>query len=74
MYGYEAVAGMQFDAGLMATTDFDLLWDTRACLKLAALRDDVAEAGVLAIFRKVDRSFEPLVKEDSSQQQSRFFC
>ncbi len=44
----------------MATTDFDLLWDTRACLKLAALSDDVAEAGVLAIFRKVDRSFEPL--------------
>ena len=44
----------------MATTDFDLLWDTRARLKLAALSDDVAEAGVLAIFRKVDRSFEPL--------------
>ena len=51
---------MQFDAGLMATTDFDLLWDARGCLKLAALRDDVAQAGVLAIFRKVDRSFEPL--------------
>ena len=44
----------------MATTDFDLLWDARGCLKLAALRDDVAQAGVLAIFRKVDRSFEPL--------------
>jgi len=44
----------------MATTDFDLLWDTRARLKLAALSDDVAEAGVPAIFRKVDRSFEPL--------------
>ena len=60
MYGYEAVAGMQFDAGLMATTDFDLLWDARGCLKLAALRDDVAQAGVLAIFRKLGRSFEPL--------------
>ena len=44
----------------MATTDFDLLWDTRARLKLAALSDDVAEAGVLAIFRKVDRSFEQM--------------
>jgi len=60
MYGYEAVAGVHFDAGLMATTDFDLLWDARARLKLAALGDDVAEAGVLAILRKVDRSFEPL--------------
>ena len=44
----------------MATTDFDLLWDTRARLKLAALSDDVAEAGVLAIFRKVDCSFEQM--------------
>jgi len=60
MYGYEAVAGVQFDAGLMATTDVDLLWDARARLKLGALDGDVAETGVLAILRKVDRSFEPV--------------
>lgn len=60
MYGYEAAAGVQFDAGLMATTDVDLLWDARARLKLGALDSDVAEAGVLAILRKVDRSFEPV--------------
>lgn len=60
MYGYEAIAGVQFDAGLMATTDVDFLWDARSTLKLAFLDDAVAEAGVLAILQKVDRSFEPV--------------
>ena len=64
MYGYESVAGVLFDAGLMATTDVDFLWDARASLKLALLDDEVADAGVLAILRKVDRSFEPVRKSD----------
>lgn len=59
LYGYESVAGVMFDAGLMATTDVDLLWDARTSLKLALIDDEVAEAGVLAILRKVDHSFEP---------------
>jgi hypothetical protein len=63
LYGYEAVAGVRFDAGLMATTDMDFLWDSRATLKLAALDAEVAEAGLLAILRKVDRSFEPTRRE-----------
>lgn len=62
MYGYESVAGVQFDAGLIATTDVDLLWDARAALKLALLDDAVAEAGVLAVLQKVDRSFEAVRK------------
>lgn len=49
MYGYEAVAGVMFDAGLMATTDVDLLWDSRSTLKLAMLDQEVMEAGVLAL-------------------------
>jgi hypothetical protein len=63
LYGYESAAGVQFDAGLMATTDVDFLWDARASLKLAMLDDEVAEAGVLAILRKLDRSFEPASHE-----------
>jgi hypothetical protein len=62
MYGYESLAGVQFDAGLIATTDVDLLWDARATLKLVLLDEAVAEAGVLAILQKVDRSFEPLIQ------------
>lgn len=57
MYGYESAAGVMFDAGLMATTDMDLLWDARTSLKLAAFDGEVAEAGVLAILKKVDSSF-----------------
>lgn len=62
MYGYESIAGVQFDAGLMATTDIDFLRDARTTLKLALLDDAVAEAGVLAVLQKVDRSFEPVRK------------
>ena len=60
LYGYEAVAGVQFDSGLLATTDVDFLWDARTILKLAMLDEDVAESGVLAILRKIDKSFEPV--------------
>jgi hypothetical protein len=60
LYAYESVAGVRFDAGLLATTDIDFLWDARARLKLALLDDEVKEAGVLAILRKVDKSFEPV--------------
>ncbi|HUW38179.1 MAG TPA: nucleotidyltransferase domain-containing protein [Rhodocyclaceae bacterium] len=60
LYGYESVAGVMFEAGLMATTDVDFLWDSRATLKLALLDEEVAEAGVLAILRKLDKSFEPV--------------
>lgn len=62
LYGYEAVAGVMFDAGLLATTDMDLLWDSRVTLKLALLDDEVKDAGVLAILRKVDKSFDPHVR------------
>jgi hypothetical protein len=58
MYGYESSAGVMFDAGLLATTDVDFLWDARASLKLALFDGDVAESGVLAVLKKVDKSFE----------------
>lgn len=58
LYGYEASAGVMLSAGLTGTTDVDFLWDARASVNLALLDEDVAEAGVLAVLRKVDRSFE----------------
>lgn len=60
LYGYEAAAGVHFEPGLLATTDMDFLWDARTALKLAMLDAEVAEAGVLAILRKLDKSFEPV--------------
>lgn len=59
LYAYEAAAGVQFDAGLTATSDVDFLWDARSSLKLALFDGEVAEAGLLAILKKVDRSFAP---------------
>lgn len=61
MYGYESVAGVMFDSGMLATTDIDLLWDSRTTLKLANYDEDVEESGILAILRKVDKSFEPVI-------------
>jgi hypothetical protein len=58
LYGYEASAGVMLSPGLTGTTDVDFLWDARASVNLAFLDEDVAEAGVLAVLRKVDRSFE----------------
>lgn len=60
LYGYESAAGVRFAPGLLATADIDFLWDARSSLKLALLDDEVAEAGVLAILRKLDHSFEPV--------------
>lgn len=62
MYGYESQSGVMFDAGLLATTDVDFMWDSSSRLKLAAHDDDVQQAGVLALLKKVDRSFELLYK------------
>jgi len=36
LYGYESLAACRFDADLMATTDMDLLWDSRIKLKLTS--------------------------------------
>jgi hypothetical protein len=62
MYGYEATAGVMFDSGLLATTDLDFMWDASSRLKLAVHDEEVQQAGVLALLKKADRSFEPLYK------------
>lgn len=63
LYGYEAVAGVRFDAGLMATTDIDFMWDASSRLKLVQLDAEVRQAGVLAVLKKVDASFEAVRSE-----------
>lgn len=65
MYAYEAMAGVNFDVGLLATTDMDLLWDAGSRLKLALFDEAVADAGVLGVLKKVDSSFAPLSDKGS---------
>jgi hypothetical protein len=55
LYAYEARAGVLFDSGLLATRDFDLLWDARENLRL--LVTGVSPEGVLGVLRKADPSY-----------------
>jgi hypothetical protein len=58
LYGYERMAGVQIDASIPETADFDLLYDARASLKLVV--PDAAASGIVGVLRKVDSSFEML--------------
>ncbi|WP_072394258.1 nucleotidyltransferase domain-containing protein [Hyphomicrobium sp. CS1GBMeth3] len=57
LYAYEARAGVLFDGGLTATTDIDLLWDSRRKLSLA-VAPELRSEGLIGLLRRVDRSFE----------------
>ncbi|MGL5136340.1 MAG: GSU2403 family nucleotidyltransferase fold protein, partial [Beijerinckiaceae bacterium] len=57
LYAYEAAAGAMFDAGLAATQDIDLLFDSRRALCLVA-REGLVESGLPQLLKRVDRSFE----------------
>lgn len=55
LYAYEAATGTILPAEYVATTDADLLWDTKQSLLLAAT--GVRREGIMGILRRVDRSF-----------------
>lgn len=56
LYGYEALAGAQLLAELLASGDVDLLYDTRQKLTLVSLR--LEGQGLLGLLKQADRSFE----------------
>lgn len=55
LYAYEARSGVLFDSGLVATRDFDLLWDARDHLRL--LLTGASPEGVLGVLRKADPTY-----------------
>jgi hypothetical protein len=55
LYAYEAAAGVVLSGEYVATTDADLLWDTRQSLLLTAT--GVRREGIMGILRRVDKSF-----------------
>lgn len=57
LYAYETATGTILPADYVATTDADLLWDTKQSLLLAAT--GVRREGLMGILRRVDRSFVP---------------
>jgi hypothetical protein len=56
LYAYESMAGVFFEEAITATTDVDLLWDTRSRLKLVS-QDPTS---LLKILQSIDASFERL--------------
>jgi hypothetical protein len=59
LYAYEMKAGIFFDSGIVATNDFDLLWDARDRLRLVV--SGISPEGVLGILKRADASFSSAV-------------
>ena len=57
LYAYEAAAGVHVDPGLTTTEDVDLLFDSRRKIAFA-VDEAMGEVSLLALLRKVDRTFE----------------
>lgn len=59
LYAYEALVGIRFDSGLLATGDIDLLLDTRSSLSFA-VKQEIGPEGLIGVLRKADKSFKAL--------------
>src|ERR1700730_373814 len=55
LYAYEMKAGVLFESSILATNDFDLLWDARDRLRLAVT--GISPEGVLGILKKADPTY-----------------
>jgi hypothetical protein len=55
LYAYEMKAGVLFESSILATNDFDLLWDARDRLRLVVT--GVSPEGVLGILKKADPTY-----------------
>ena len=62
LYAYEASAGVFFEQDIMATSDMDILWDTRPKLTLVPERN-LPKTDFMDILRKADKSFEMMGKK-----------
>lgn len=63
LYAYETHAGVRFTGDIKATTDVDLLWDSRKYLSLVSNDPDFNERGLIGLLKKVDSSFAVLADE-----------
>lgn len=58
LYAYEALAGVHFESGLVATADIDLLFDARRRMSVVA-REKLNEKGLMGVLQHADKSFAP---------------
>ena len=62
LYAYEAAAGVFLEQDIMATSDMDILWDTRPKLILVS-EEKPHQTDFMDILRKADKSFEMIGKK-----------
>ncbi len=62
LYAYEACAGVFLEQDIMATSDMDILWDTRPKLVLVS-EEKPEQTDFMDILRKADKSFEMMGKK-----------
>ena len=55
LYAYEMKAGILFESSILATKDFDLLWDARDQLRLAV--NGVSPEGILGVLKRADPTY-----------------
>lgn len=59
LYAYESHAGVRFTGNVTATTDMDLLWDSRKHMTLVIDGDDhFNQNGLIGVLKKHDRTFQ----------------
>ncbi len=61
LYAYEMKAGVFFESGILATNDFDLLWDARDGLRVVVTgispEGGIFPEGILGILKKADATY-----------------
>jgi|CXWL01.1.fsa_nt_gi hypothetical protein len=66
LYAYETAASARIEESVLATRDFDLLWDNRKKLSLAiqdgTIKDGPLAEGMIGFLRRIDPSF--IIRDD----------
>lgn len=63
LFAYEAMAGVHYEQGVLATGDIDLLYDRRRPLTI--LGKKMPESGLTGLLKTADKSFEPVSNQGS---------
>ena len=72
LYAYEMKAGVLFESSLLATSDFDLLWDARGRLRLVVT--GVSPEGVLGVLKKADPTYSTADNYGVRAQNANGYC
>lgn len=71
LYAYETQAGVRFNGDVTATTDMDLLWDSRKRITLVTDGDEhFNKYGLIGVLKKFDPTFELLKNQEYSAANS----